>query len=893
MKKPIRLLIALSLLISHQFSFAQVTEWVRTEAAGFGISQCTDQFNYVYSVGQYVGSVQVGSNSFTSAGLQDIAVTKMDPNGTILWVISMGGSNGEFSKDMVYDGLGGVWVCGQFSGTMQAGNLTINSAGGIDGFLIKIDAATGQVVFAQNLGSTQDDDALALKSDQSGHIYLAGFFRNAITLGGYPLIGQGSMDTYLYKLDFLGNVLWGTGVYGTGIETMWSLAIDNLGNSYIAGHHNSATSTFGTTQHSIPNPNKYIVKFDALGNSVWVASAIFNGEIDGITVDDFGNVYYTGNFDTQADMGTITLTGNGLDDILIGKIGPTGNHLWAKNIGGTGNDSGIDIICNALGDLFVLCHANGIFNFDGFAINAGASNKIVVAKLDGSGTAQWAIQSQGASFHSSSQITQSITDEIYVTGYGSGAFNIGGQSSTLTGTYIAKIYDNANHIEGTVFNDLNSDGIWDTGENGLPNVIVELNNQFFVCPSNALGLYNLYCGPGNQTASIPNPPLYYTFSTPSSHTVNFTGMGNTSSSNNFGLVATPNMNDLSIDIVGVSNPKVGHILAYQLTYKNQGTTTQNATVTLSHDGQINFVSCAPAYNGYTGTTLEWNLGTLNPQQMGTITVHFYIPTSLNVGNIVSSSSLISPVVNDQTSYNNTATISQTIVGPYDPNYKIVNIDTIFASSGAEWLDYTIHFQNIGSDTAHNVIIVDTLSHYLNPAYFEIISHSHPNLILNIKDGYVVEFRFNQIMLPDSSTDPIGSMGFVKYRIQHIPILPLFATIENFADIYFDYEEAVRTDTATTYHAPLASVQSLGNNSPLLLYPNPANHKIYIQLPELICNQIIINIYSLNGGLVYSWVTGNNDGKNIIEVDINQLNNGAYFVELVTSETIIRSKLIKY
>lgn len=62
----------------------------------------------------------------------------------------------------------------------------------------------------------------------------------------------------------------------------------------------------------------------------------------------------------------------------------------------------------------------------------------------------------------------------------------------------------------------------------------------------------------------------------------------------------------------------------------------------------------------------------------------------------------------------------------------------------------------------------TLSSLLLPQTFQIISTSHQLMDWTLPDGHILEFRFDNIMLPDSASDLIGSCGFVKFRIQHVP-----------------------------------------------------------------------------------------------------------------------------
>ncbi|MEO9258398.1 MAG: hypothetical protein ABI207_08450, partial [Crocinitomicaceae bacterium] len=803
MKKliPLTLVLLFNSIFSISNSYSQVAEWFVTNP-GIGENVCIDQFNNSFGSSQIVGSVNIGGNAFTSAGLQDVAVVKYDPSGAILWATVFGGPQGDYTSKMVYDGFGGVWITGQFSGTMNVGSFVLTSAGGYDAYLIKIDASSGAILYADRCGNANDDGGGSVDVDQFGNVYFAGTFNSNFSFGSVSIVGQGTYEVFIVKLTNSGVPIWAKGITGTSIETMWSMAVDNQGNVIIGGYSSSATPSFSGVVQNFTGQTPFIAKFDTNGNFVWVNTASFSGEIDGVCADGAGNVYFTGNFDTSADFGGTILTGNGLDDIIIGKINASGTLAWVKSYGGGGNDEGYGIASNSQGDVFTAGTFQGIFNIGSTPLNSGGFAKSFLTKLNTSGVPVWAAQSFGSSTHISKEVTVNNNNDIFLTGWGAGAFNMGGFQDTLNGGYLVKLADNANVVEGTIFSDANSDGVMDIGESGIPNVIVQLNGGPGVTTSNNTGIYNMFTLSGNQSVSIPNLPLYYTLSTPSPINVSFTGMGNIDTSNYFGLVAIPNMNDLKVDITPLTNPKAGHVLTYVLTYTNQGTTSQNATVYLHADALLTYLGASPAPATMTGQTYSWNLGTLVPQQNGTIFVQFNIPSNLNIGDLLQSSVDISPVFGDQTTADNTQTNTCIVTGPFDPNYKEVNIDTLYDAISSDWLEYTIHFQNVGTDVAENVIIIDTLSQYLDLSTIQILAKSHTGFHFDINGGNVAEFRFNNIMLPDSLTDPIGSMGFVKYRVKYLSTLPLFDSIVNFADIYFDYNDAIRTENAVTYHSTM-------------------------------------------------------------------------------------------
>ncbi|MCC6725948.1 MAG: T9SS type A sorting domain-containing protein, partial [Saprospiraceae bacterium] len=136
------------------------------------------------------------------------------------------------------------------------------------------------------------------------------------------------------------------------------------------------------------------------------------------------------------------------------------------------------------------------------------------------------------------------------------------------------------------------------------------------------------------------------------------------------------------------------------------------------------------------------------------------------------------------------------IGSYDPNDKqgfpigYGNEHQILP--GTE-LQYLIRFQNTGTDTAFTVVVRDTLSSFLDITSIRPGAASHPYLFETYSEG-VLKFTFNDILLPDSSTNQAGSNGFVHFTARPRADLPLGSVIENSAAIYFDFNEPVLTNT---------------------------------------------------------------------------------------------------
>ena len=142
-----------------------------------------------------------------------------------------------------------------------------------------------------------------------------------------------------------------------------------------------------------------------------------------------------------------------------------------------------------------------------------------------------------------------------------------------------------------------------------------------------------------------------------------------------------------------------------------------------------------------------------------------------------------------------------IIGAYDPNDKQVQPTGLGPQSltfPGTRLTYRIRFQNTGTDTAFNIRVIDTMSVFLDVSTLEVASSSHDYQLWITGDSVpILTFYFQNIQLPDSNTNEPLSNGYIEFEINPYDGVPLGLGIENFADIYFDFNPPIRTDTAIT------------------------------------------------------------------------------------------------
>lgn len=378
---------------------------------------------------------------------------------------------------------------------------------------------------------------------------------------------------------------------------------------------------------------------------------------------------------------------------------------------------------------------------------------------------------------------------------------------------------NYNFTSGYVFIDVNGDGIKDNLEIGLP-LAIYYSGNYGSWPDSA-GFFNAVSDTGNITFQI-NVPAYYTSTTPASQSIHV--VQGSVDTLYFGLQPIPNINDLKVDLTSIGFLRPGFKATYKLHYQNVGTDTlYNVSVKFLKPSQLSNLSALRAANTSNGDTLIWNIASLNPFQQGDIVITDSVFANATLGDTANAYAWIEPIIADTTSQNNVSRSTTIIRGSFDPNDKSVSPEVILPNTTG-FLEYIIRFQNTGTDTAFAVMVIDTLSPLLDVSSMQMISASH-SYDLWIENG-VAKWNFIKILLPDSNTNELESHGFVKFKIKPLPGLTVTDSIQNKADIYFDYNAAVTTNTIVVNVLNTTQVKDL-QEMEMQVFPNPVQESLRI------------------------------------------------------------------
>ncbi|MBX2906700.1 MAG: T9SS type A sorting domain-containing protein [Taibaiella sp.] len=216
-------------------------------------------------------------------------------------------------------------------------------------------------------------------------------------------------------------------------------------------------------------------------------------------------------------------------------------------------------------------------------------------------------------------------------------------------------------------------------------------------------------------------------------------------------------------------------------------------------------------------------------------------SALPVGDTINTRGFAGPLTADVDTFNNRDSRTDWVYGAWDPNQISVYPGPCITSAPTE-LEYTIQFENLGNDTAHNIHVMDTLADELDFSSFRLDFSSVNNVVVKeITSGslHIVKFDFPGIKLPDSSSHQ--NTGMFVYKIKTRPGLADGTNIPARVGIYFDVNPVVMTNTVSNIvNCPttvkVAEVQHAGD---VLLYPNPATDILTLQVGEAAFSSVSI------------------------------------------------------
>ena len=520
-----------------------------------------------------------------------------------------------------------------------------------------------------------------------------------------------------------------------------------------------------------------------LNDSLETIFSVNNSDIGptGVFDVDFGlegKVYFTGNSFTfvnenHFNVGVLDSSGNLLHYASYKQ--PISDNFdlpsWPFNIVSSGNMIGVLLRTVESGeDLHLYCLDSTLVKQDSFIRSNGGFINNMIANTDGG----------------------------FVFGFGESTnpqedpFNVDKRPIFFSTNDSCSVVPQDGFITGLIFEDENSNGLQDQDELGFSNIkILHLPDSVYTY-TNDSGYYQLRVSDGVNRIEVVDhfncfeaiEPIVF-----NSDTINF------QNKYNFPLSTIGTNQDLLIH-VNSNRVRCGFTIPFTITVENTGCIPLSGNLNLSSNSLLEIVDA---------TDLEKDINNLLPYEKKDFKIDFKVASEEFEGDTtIIYASFDGNDISLDTSFNRVITCA------IDPNDKAVNPvvvdpdDNIYSKIG-NVLNYTIRFQNLGSDTAFTIIIADTLTSKLDYTTIRAITSSHP-YILDQRDNNLL-FKFENILLPPAIQNEEESNGFITFAANMNENIDEFSLVDNQAHIYFDYNNPIKTNISS-----FIAVESLDEDS---------------------------------------------------------------------------------
>jgi hypothetical protein len=311
----------------------------------WGETVAVDKFGAAYVSGiTYSGNFPTTAGALSTTQSTDYQgfLTKFDPTGsTLIYSTLLPGEANLYA--IAVDGSGSAYLTGNTSGlTTTTGAFQPTYAGGHnEAFVTKVNPTGSALMYSTYLGGTGGDEGFGIAVDAQGNAYVAGGTGSSdfpITIGALQPAFGGINDVFLSKLNSTGSALiYSTYLGGSNADTAFGIAIDGLGNAYIAGStettvYNSASlfpTTAGAFQTAPPAGNflaAFVAKFAPTPTGTTTQSITFSS----LANEVYGAASLTLNASSSSGLsviygatGPVSIQGNKLTILGAGAVSVT------------------------------------------------------------------------------------------------------------------------------------------------------------------------------------------------------------------------------------------------------------------------------------------------------------------------------------------------------------------------------------------------------------------------------------------------------------------------------------------------------------------------------------------------------------------------------------------
>ena len=484
-------------------------------------------------------------------------------------------------------------------------------------------------------------------------------------------------------------------------------------------------------------------------------------------------------------------------------------------------------------------------------------------------------------------LTQNNINEASVT-------NIMTINGSGNGFNYVRIINNQTPIPLTISDGIKLNAFLDANNDGVKNINeqdVVLGNFVYQVNHNGIN-HTLYSPDGNNLIYESNPANTYDLKYNLyencdgqyyDSNINFNNItipaGSGITTYNFPITLSSNCQDILIYFYPrPTPPRPGFNYTDLLYYENRGSqTVTSGSITFISDNALSTIATSEASATITTTGFTYNYTNLLPNETRTIYVTMLTPTipTVFLGQLVTNSASITIPEGESYTNNNNCILTQEIGGSFDPNDKTEShggkiVHSTFTTN--DYLTYTIRFENTGTASAISVRVNDLLDAKLDETSIKMVRASHLYVLARVNNN--LTWRFDGVNLPPSVVDTEIGKGYVTFQVKPKPGFVLGDIIPNTAEIFFDFNPAIVTNTWTTEFVPFLGVNVFENDT-FEYYPNPTSDIVTFNLKNTSTTIDVIEVMDVLGKTLLT----KTNHYSAASIDLSSLSKGMYLVKV--------------
>jgi len=427
------LLINLSCVSQVVFS-----EWIAGKGTkGWDIvnDMTRDEAGNIYITGSFTDTLLKYRTESTSAKTgRSVYIAKFDTSGKLIW-----NKNIREGKP----GFGSLIGKGKNDELILAGGEEVlqkkpEVPTGRSGFFISSLSTTGTVNRTQSFTGSKPDYLTSMVVDTlADEILVTGYFHDTLRIEEKTLVSGGMSDGAFLRFDLNGNIKSAQILGGKGEDKLNGIAIDSLGNRYVAGTFQRKIQFGKNTVLELKNRQEhglFLLRYNYQGDITAAKHVATGKKIRVHSIVAVGDqIVVAGSFADHMTFGDNTLSSLGSDDVFLLCLDQTLKIKWHRQFGGTKKDRPSEII--NIGNEIILSGSftSSISIGEEKLTTSGSGSDVFIIALDHSGNLRWMRSAGGDSDDYPTCMISAPKDYIYLAGSFRQKFNLNGKTLQSVG----------------------------------------------------------------------------------------------------------------------------------------------------------------------------------------------------------------------------------------------------------------------------------------------------------------------------------------------------------------------------------------------------------------------------------------------------------------------------